>query len=328
MSIASRCGFGFRKWAQPKVIMALGIAFVVSFMGNLGIAADEPDEEKYVAQIFIGNADGSNMQRLADLPEYQSQGSPSWSQDGRLIAFDAYKPQNGERFNDAHLIVVNSDGGNARDLGRGLMPSLSPRGHRVVYSIHGQNGQGGVWIVDVDNPEKRSQIDGNGWGADWSPDGVHVAYARRNNLILYNTIEGTSEQIFDDNSSPVGRVYWNFSWSPDGQQLAFKAMNKEGKPIVAVVDAKSGGQGFKVVYEGETYECLDWTHDAKQIVVAMRDPNRADLVSLFALDIEEPSEPRPLPNLPMNRKMSDPSFSPDGEQLAVQAFKQVPVAKE
>ncbi len=308
--------------------MALGIAFVVSFIGNLGIAADEPDEEKFVAQIFIGYADGTEMRQLADLPEYQSQGSPSWSPDGKRIAFDAYKPQNGERFSDAHLIVVDSDGTNPRDLGRGLMPSLSPTGHRVVYSIHGQDGQGGIWIVDVDDPKKRVQIDGNGWGADWSPDGVHVAYARGDNLILYNVTEGTSEQIFEANSSPVAHIYWNFSWSTDGRQIAFKAMTKENKSVLAIVDAKSGGHGFKVVYEGECRECVDWTPDGKQLVTPMRDPNRDGLARLFTLDVEKPSEPRLYPDLLIDRKVSDPSFSPDGEELTVSAFKKVPVAQE
>ncbi len=328
MSIASRSRFGCRGWAQPTVIMALAIAVVVAFMSNLGIAAEEPDEEKYVAQIFIGYADGTEMRQLADLPEYQSQGSPNWSQDGKRIAFDAYKPQNGEGIHDGHLIVVDSDGTNARDLGRGLMPSLSPNGKRVVYSIYSPGGEGGVCIVDVDDPKKKIQIDASGWGADWSPDGVHVAYARGNNLILYNVDDGTSEEIFDGNSSPLRRIYWNFSWSTDGRQLAFKASTKYSESILAVVDAKKGGHGFKVLYEGEIYECVDWTPDGKQIIVAMRDPNRKDRIGLFTLNVEGPPEPRLFPNELIDRKVSDPSFSPDGEQLAVQAFKKAPAAKE
>ena len=243
MSIASRSRFGCRGWTQLTVIMALGIAVVVAFMGNLGIAADEPDEEKFVTQIFIGYADGTEMRQLADLPEYQSQGSPSWSKDGKRIAFDAYKPQNGEKLHDAHLIVVDSDGTNARDLGRGLMPSLSPSGQRVVYSVRAQDGQSGIWIVDVD-------------------------------------------------------------------------------------DAKKGGHGFKVLYEGEISECVDWTPDGKRIIVAMRVPNQNEHGGLFTLDVKEPSEPRLFPNELIDRKVRDPSFSPDGEQLAVQAFKKTPAAKE
>ena len=328
MLIASLCKFGFRGWAQSTTIVALGIAIVVACMGNLGIAADEPDEEKFVTQIFIGYADGTEMRQLADLPEYQSQGSPSWSKDGKRIAFDAYKPQNGEKLHDGHLIVVDSDGTNARDLGRGLMPSLSPNGQRVVYSVRAQDGQSGVCIVDVDDPKKKIQVDANGWGADWSPDGVHVAYARGNNLILHNTSDGTSEEIFDANSSPVQHIYWNFSWSTDGSQLAFKAMTKENKSILAVVDAKKGGHGFKVLYEGEISECVDWTPDGKRIIVAMRVPNQNEHGGLFTFDVKEPSEPQLFPNELIDRKVRDPSFSPDGEQLAVQAFKKVPAVKE
>ena len=106
-----------------------------------------------------------------------------------------------------------------------------------------------------------------------------------------------------------------------------RAMTKDDKTVLAVVDAKSGGQNYQVLYDGESFECVDWTSDGQQIVVPMRDVNRGGLVSLFAIDVEKPSEPRLLENLPIDRKVSDPSFSPDGKQLTVQAFKRAPAAK-
>src|SRR5436305_11027688 len=84
---------------------------------TLSVAADAPaDRDDYLERIYLANADGSGMKPLTDLPEFKRQGSPCWSHDGKLIAFDAWRPQLGERLADAKIVVVNADGSNPRVL--------------------------------------------------------------------------------------------------------------------------------------------------------------------------------------------------------------------
>ncbi|MCC7419446.1 MAG: hypothetical protein IT428_04155 [Planctomycetaceae bacterium] len=62
-------------------------------------AQDAPkadESEEFTTRIFVSNIDGTEMKPLTDLPEIQAQGSPAWSQDGSMIAFDGWRPQKRE----------------------------------------------------------------------------------------------------------------------------------------------------------------------------------------------------------------------------------------
>lgn len=298
-----------------------GWGFLLAIILTPMVACTADDEEDFRFQIFVGNADGSNLKRLVELPDYHSQGSPCWSGDGKKIAFDAWKSQKGERFSNGHLFVVNADGSDPKDLGPGNIPSLSPKGHRVAFARQPINGQGGIWIMDVEDPESAAQLDQQGWGVEWSPDGTRVAYAKGNNIYVYSLIEGTIEPLFDASAPDYNHIYWNFSWSSDSRRIAFKALSKQGTPVLAIVDARGSDFGTEVVFEGDIQPALTWHPNQKEILVTMNDPDRAEYPRLFRIDLEGDKLPALLPFQPTNRKLGDPSFSPDGKRLAVLAFK-------
>ena len=133
-------------------------------------AADLPETPgEYSTRLFIADSDGSNMKQLTDLPDFQKQGSPVWSPDGKFIAFDGWRPQNGQTVGSSQVVIVQADGRNPRVLGDGAMPSFSPSGHRLAFS---NSRGGGVWIVSSQGPDyELVEIDPKGWGTDWSPDG-------------------------------------------------------------------------------------------------------------------------------------------------------------
>lgn len=305
------------------VLWVLGVFPCVAGM-PAHLWSDEPDEENYSFQIFVGNADGSDMKRLVDLDEYQSQGSPDWSDDGALIAFDAWKPQHGERYSNGHVFVVNADGTNPRDLGPGNTPSFSPQGRRVAYCTHGGTTDPGIWVMDVDRPESKAQIDQSGWGVDWSPDGTRIAYARGNQLMICHWVEGTLTPLLKDGS--FQQVFWNFQWSSDSGKIAFKAVTKQNKPVLAIVDARGETHGLKMIYHGEIQPALAFHPNRKELVVTIDDPAREKFPRLYSIDLDGPKAPMLLPHLPPDRKMGDPCFSPDGKRLAALTFKRTPPA--
>jgi hypothetical protein len=112
--------------------------------------------------IYLCQPDGSQMKPFADLADYRAQGSPTWSQDGKLVAFDAWRPKLGETSNDAKIVVCNADGTGARVLGDGAMPSFSPRRQRIAFSRYSPNY--GVWVMSSEGPDKELVLlDETGW---------------------------------------------------------------------------------------------------------------------------------------------------------------------
>jgi len=178
----------------------------------------ETDEEEFQTRLFVAESDGAKMKPLTDLSDYQAQGSPCWSRDSKFIAFDAWKPQEGEGLSESKIIVVNADGSRPRVVGPGAMPCFSPVGHRIAFS---RPKAGGVWVMSSDRPDDELfLIDAQGWGADWSPDGklayaVHAA--GKANLAVKDFVEGRVDLLFDKQKSPYRRIFWNMAWSPDGK---------------------------------------------------------------------------------------------------------------
>jgi Tol biopolymer transport system component len=302
-------------------VVLLGTLFFAS--GPTAIAAD--DVEDFQEAIFVGDSDGSNLKRLADFDGYTSQGSPCWSSDGQFIAFDASKPQLGQRqFFDGHIIVVKADGTNPRDLGPGMLPSLSPKGNRVAYCRHQQMGAPGVYMMELSDPNTPALIDDKGWGAEWSPDGTRLAYTRGRNLRLYDLIEGTFTSILDDEQAGIASIRWNFCWSPDSRRIAFVADTTDGRHVVAIANADGEKQKAEIVYEGNMGPAVAWRPLKNEIVFETTTDDRQGFQSLFAVKVEAPGVPVRMAVKPVDRRLRNPAFSPDGKRLAVSVFARLP----
>lgn len=288
------------------------------------VDAAAPDQkEEYSTRLFIADSDGSNLKQLTDLPEFQKQGSPAWSLDGKFIAFDGWRPQRGETFSASQVIVVQADGGNPRVLCDGAMPSFSPGGHRIVFS----NGKArGVWIVSSEGPDKELvQIDEDGWGADWSSDGK-IVYATtvggRANLAVFNLVEGRRDYVFAEQQSPYRQIFWNMAWSPDGKRIVFKGLSAEGKQEVGIVDARGEAFGFARRFTGNVLASFAWSPDQSQILFVKQDPE-TQRYQIFSIEPDTQNPPQLLPAQDDLRDYSDIAYSPDGKKIVFSCHKRV-----
>jgi TolB protein len=278
------------------------------------------------ARIYLANPDGSGMKPLVDLPELKKQGSPSWSADGKLIAFDAAATQ-ASATTETRVVVVNADGTNPRVLGDGAMPSFSPKARRIAYSRYGPNQ--GVWVMSAEGPDKECVLlDDQGWGAKWSPDGTRIVWTtsggRSANLVVFDLVEGTREPLFDDRSAPYRSVYWNFAWSPDGKRIAFKGTRPNGKSELAIVDARGAKHGLVTRFEGSVSATFGWRPDGKQLLFSFAKPGTR--TQLFAVDPDTKEPPERLAGQDPERFNSTAVYSPDGKTIAVVSRK--PAAKK
>ena len=122
--------------------------------------------------LYVMNVDGTGLRQLVKGSDYDRQGSPEWSPDGKRRAFDGWRASAGENLKQGEMFLINSDGSDLQKLGDGAMPSFSSDGQRIAFSRHKPNQ--GVWTMNLDGTEK-VLLDPKGWCARWSPDGRRIA---------------------------------------------------------------------------------------------------------------------------------------------------------
>jgi TolB protein len=287
--------------------------------------------EDYLERIFLAEPDGFGMKPLVDLPEFKRQGSPTWSHDGKLIAFDAWRPQLGERLADAKVIIVNADGSNPRVLGDGAMPSFSPRSQRIACSRYGANQ--GVWLMSTAQPDKDCVLlDRDGWGADWSPDGRRIVYALDDetsaNLVVYDLVEGTRQALFDAQTARYRSVFWNFTWSPDSRRIVFKGQRKDDTVEMGIVDARGAQHGLSARFEGNVMSNFAWRPDGKRVLFTYPRAGRGTPMQQYAIDPDSNDPPQLLPGQDPARSNTAAAYSPDGKRLALVCSPRLPLKKQ
>jgi Tol biopolymer transport system component len=226
-----------------------------------GGAAWSPDGRRLAFAAWNGvwllDANGRNRVRLvaAGVPPYwigvkphrtlfaprpTNFGSPTWSPDGRRIAFTAFQ---GAENRD--VWIVDADGSGLHRLVKTPLfegeVDWSPAGGRLVFDS-------GSWVSDVyvartDGGGLRNLTPGGGWVGSgqpaWSPDGRRIAFGRPSGLWVTDADGGSPAQL----TSRKGADGFP-DWSPDGGRGAFVRKldpKRESSAEIYVVDADGGG---------------------------------------------------------------------------------------
>lgn len=210
-------------------------------------------------EIFIMNADGSNVRQLTDSPERDYW--PDWFPSGRQLAFTS------ERTGVPNVYVMNVDGTDQRALTSdalfgNLEPDVSPDGRQVVFMRSAQFDPPTIWKLDVHDlvltpltlPGPHADLD-----PQWSPDGKRIVFASdRTGSFEIWTMDG-------DGGNPVqltaaaGRDF-NPTFSPNGRQIAWWklrsgqgdiwVMNSDGSAQTNITSTPGVVEGFPDWHQG------------------------------------------------------------------------------
>lgn len=237
--------------------------------GELVVVRDTDDNDR--GELFIINADGSNVRRIMDDQGY---GLPVWSPDGRQIAALG----NTSEGHPIVIIDVETETSTPVEVPTGSYegPAWFPDGRGIVFSgiDHGRDpvyppgssvGFLGsqIYAADTETLEARRLTEAdavNYVGAGWSPDRARIAYSDSAGLWIANA----------NGSNPVHasgdlRVAQSPVWSPDGGRIAFNGYSDAYSGIY-VVDA-DGSNLQRVVPEGFVSSSPAWSPDGASLAI-------------------------------------------------------------
>lgn len=262
-----------------------------------------PPYNPYNLDIYVMNADGSNVGRIVDDPEYDV--SPQWSPDGHKIVFVTGRNGNFD------VYEMNADGTEQRNLtsdndkGDGA-PVWSHDGNNIAFSRR-IDGKKQIFIMDADGGNLK-RVTNNAADNElpcWSPDSSKLVFQsdRDGNWEIYTiSVDGELAQLTDDAADDLSP-----DWSPDGNRIAFSS-NRNGKQHIYVMNADGSSLAQITNSPAEDTEPA-WAPDGKRIVFSsLRDGNK----EIYVMNADG-TNPRRLTNDPAVD--SFPRWSVDGRIL-------------
>jgi Tol biopolymer transport system component len=176
--------------------------------------------------LYLSDVDGGQVRKIfarADGAAY----CPTWSPDGQWIAFGLGSFFADRATKPAHLMMVRSDGSEARNLPSGPLnagfPSWSPHGDRIVYRVWSQQ-QRGLRILTLADGSIFKLTDDNDNFPKWSPKADVITFTRNTGGtdsydIFSIAADGTHLQRLTQ--APGNDAH--STWSPDGKFIVFSS---------------------------------------------------------------------------------------------------------
>jgi Tol biopolymer transport system component len=176
------------------------------------------------SSIVTMNADGGDRKTIFQTVQGAAF-APSWSPDGKRIAFGYGGFLQGRRTAGAKLMLMNRDGSNLEELTADLpnagFPSWSADGRQIVYRSFSANERG-LRIFDLDRRTSRVLTDGIDNLPYWSPDGSRIVFTRAvdNNFDIF-TIKPDGTELRRLTTSAANDAH--AVWSGDGKFIMWNS---------------------------------------------------------------------------------------------------------
>jgi len=187
-----------------------------------------------------------------------------------------------------HLVLMNADGTDAREIAVGSMPAWSPDGSRLAFTTGGadaiqvvdDDGASLTTIVRCEEPECLSVRE-----PTWSPDGSQLAYVVERHVGGEGEVDIWVVNADGTGAHPVTACRYpdcsgNFApaWSPVDDRIAMWSMVRCGDrwgPSLRLLDLTTGGIR-QVVRCGKwsTGSRIGWSPDGRTLVFELSTPDQ------------------------------------------------------
>jgi TolB protein len=276
--------------------------------GSKTLDSSEFDFEPYkLHSLYRVSVNGEHSEEIYRNEEFPVVSSPSISPNGGWVLFDASPP---DRTNLTQIMLMKTNGEDVRDVCSGQMPSWSGNGSQFVCCRYEQGAS--IWIMNT-NGTVHKRI-GDGWAAQWSPDGKTIAYTNDNSIRIYDVESGKISTLLAKGAHPYQYIYWNMCWSPDSRQLAFKGKTETHEEIGLLAIKGSVGLRNRFSTNESMGEDLAWSPDGKRLLFNMYSPaHRRKLI--FQLDVTANTGPTLVPEINTAMPWTSICFSPDGKWM-------------
>lgn len=219
-------------------------------------------------KIYLMDINGENVRLLTK--GIAKEGWPSWSPDGKRIAFWSDRRNGG-------IYVMDANGENIRLLveqpAGAHLPAWSPDSERIAFYARPPGVLGDIYVMDADGNNIRrltNRPDGCDRHPTWSPDGKQIAFAAAGrqdvdfDIYVMDTDGGNIRPLTDDRASDNDPA-----WSPDGKQIAFRSGRVGGG--IYVMDANGRNVRRLTVFQDD--QAPTWSPDGRRIAfISLRDP--------------------------------------------------------
>ncbi len=176
-------------------------------------------------QIYVANVDGSDQQKITDMPDGACQ--PDWSPDGERLVFISPCDSNHESYPVSALFMINADGTGLVPLptmpGGDYDPAWSPDGKKIAFTSIRITGRPRIYLFNLDDNsvERLSDEYSRDMQPAWSPDGKQIVFVTTRkgpSQIWLMDADGSNQHLFSHSRDMIDS---NPTWSPDGQSILF-----------------------------------------------------------------------------------------------------------
>jgi Tol biopolymer transport system component len=210
-------------------------------------------------EVYVMNADGSGQTNLTN--NAADDEWPSWSPDGRKIAFTSDR-----NLGNAEIYVMNADGSNPTNLtnnvGVDVEPAWSPDGSKIAF-VSTRGGEQDIYVMNANGSGQTALTETTEFEYEptWSPDGRMIAFESSSGGGDICTMNADGSGQINLTNNPA----WDEApaWSPDGSRIAFYS-DRDG-PFEIYVMGPDGRSPFNLTAGPFGAYSPAWSPDGSKI---------------------------------------------------------------